>query len=451
MNRKTTIKLFGVLFLLLSLPVGIILVQKAVNYFSNALGLPANLVIDMTTDYGQAPDAWRNLAQGGEEKGRMLLPVISQVKALKPEYIRIDHVFDFYNLQELDNVISDITTTGAKPFIALSYMPSSLSKSGDINDLPANWADWENSVQRVVERISGKNGLAISDVYYEVWNEPDLFGGFKTSGSKNYLDLYLHSAIGASRAVNTLPFKFGGPATTGYYDNWMKGLLNFVTRNNLKLDFLSWHRYSKNLDDFEKDVAKARGLLSDYNLVGREVIISEMGPNSENDPVYDGVFGSIHEIATSIVLQNEVSKTFTFEIKDGPSDEKYWGRWGLFTNEKFGVPETKPRAKAILFLNSMIGGTKLNVFGQGTWIRAMAKKLGSNVTRILVVNYDPKGMHEEVVPIKLANLSSRNFTFKRIDFLGASVSQEIATTSAEWATEQYFKPNSAAIFEIVLK
>jgi len=117
MNRKTTIKLFGVLFLLLSLPVGIILVQKAVNYFSNALGLPANLVIDMTTDYGQAPDAWRNLAQGGEEKGRMLLPVISQVKALKPEYIRIDHVFDFYNLQELDNVISDITTTGAKPFI----------------------------------------------------------------------------------------------------------------------------------------------------------------------------------------------------------------------------------------------------------------------------------------------------------------------------------------------
>jgi len=261
-------------------------------------------------------------------------------------------------------------------------MPSSLSKSGDINDLPANWADWENSVQRVVERISGKNGLAISDVYYEVWNEPDLFGGFKTSGSKNYLDLYLHSAIGASRAVNTLPFKFGGPATTGYYDNWMKGLLNFVTRNNLKLDFLSWHRYSKNLDDFEKDVAKARG---------------------------------------------------------------------IFTNEKFGVPETKPRAKAILFLNSLIGGTKLNVFGQGTWIRAMAKKLGSNVTRILVVNYDPKGMHEEVVPIKLANLSSRNFTFKRIDFLGASVSQEIATTSAEWATEQYFKPNSAAIFEIVLK
>ena len=326
MDRKTIFKLFGVLFLLLSLPVGVILVEKVVNYFSRASGLPANLVIDMTTDYGQSSDAWRNLAQGGEEKGRMLLPIIPQLKTLKPEYIRIDHVFDYYNMQELENVIGDITATGAKPFIALSYMPPSISKSGEITDLPVNWADWENLVQKVIERISGKNALAISDVYYEVWNEPDLFGGFKISGPKNYLDLYLHSAIGASRAVNTLPYKFGGPATTGFYDNWMKGLLNFVSKNNLKLDFLSWHRYSRNLDDFEKDVAKARGLLANYNLSGREMIISEMGPNSENDSVYDGLFGSIHEIATSIVLQNEVAKTFTFEIKDGPSEKKYWGR-----------------------------------------------------------------------------------------------------------------------------
>ena len=99
----------------------------------------------------------------------------------------------------------------------------------------------------------------------------------------------------------------------------------------------------------------------------------------------------------------------------------------------------------------MIGGTKLNVFGQGTWIRAMAKKINGNVIRFLVVNYDPKGTHEEMVPLKLANLTSQNFIFKRIDFLGTSVSQEVATTSAEWATREYFKPNSAAIFEVVLK
>lgn len=453
MDRKKIFRLVSTIFLFLVLPVGVVLVSGAVKYFSRASGIPANLVVDMSTDYGVSSDTWRYLAQGGEDKGRMLAPIIPQIKALRPEYIRIDHVFDFYdNNQKLDEVIGDIVAAGAKPFIALSYMPPNISKSGDINDYPGNWVDWENQVQKLIEHVSGKGGLGLNGVYYEVWNEPDLFGNYKIGGSKNYLDLYLHSAIGAGRAANTLPFKLGGPATTGYYQNWMTGLIDYVARNNLRLDFLSWHKYSKNIDDYVKDVDAARGLLASYSMPDKELIISEMGPNGAVDPMYDNSLGAMHEIATSIVLQNEVDKTFTFEIKDGASsDKKYWGRWGLFTNEKFGTPEEKPRGRAFAFLNNMIGGTKLNVFGQGAWVRAMAKKLSGNITRILVVNYDPKGTHEEMVPIKFANLPSQNFNVKRIDFLGSSVSEDVATSSAEWSTMQYFKPNSAAIFEVVYK
>lgn len=387
----------------------------------------------------------------GRKRGRMLAPVISQVKSLKPEYVRIDHVFDYYDQSQLDAVIGDITSTGAKPFIALSYMPPSIAQGGDINAEPVNWADWENLVQKTVEHISGKNGLGISDVYYEVWNEPDLFGGYKIGGSKNYLDLYAHTVAGATRAANTLPFKIGGPATTGYYKNWMTGLLDFVSRNNLRLDFLSWHDYSKNLDSYLSDTNGARALLANYNLAGREMIISEMGPNSENDTVYDGMFGAIHEIATTVVLQDEVDRTFTFEVIDGPGNSQYWGRWGLYTNPKFGTPVAKPRASAITFLNNLIGGSKLTVFGQGSWIRAMAKKLSNQVVRILIVNYDPKGTHEEFVPIKFVNLPSQNFTVKRIQFLGGTVSQDVATTSAQWQTYQDLKPNSAMIFEVTFK
>ncbi|MCX6706276.1 MAG: glycosyl hydrolase [Candidatus Woesebacteria bacterium] len=271
-------------------------------------------------------------------------------------------------------------------------------------------------------------------------------------GTKNHRT-HKRKALGASRAVDTLSYKFGGPATTGYYDNWMKELLDFISENNLRLDFISWHRYSKNLDDYLSDVAKARSLLADYYDLGtKETIISETGPNSENDPVYDNAFGAIHQIATSAVLQNEVTRTFTFEIKDGAnSDKKLWGRWGLITHEKFGTPEIKPRGNAIAFLNNMIGGTKLNVFGQGSWVKSLSKKLNGGITKILVVNYDPEGMHDEVVPIMLVNLPSGNFSFKRIDFLGDSLLQDVATTSAEWSTNQYFKANSAAIFEIVSK
>ncbi len=425
--------------------------QKAVRYFSGAAGVPANIVVDMGTSYGTSEDAWRNLSQGGEERGRMLLPIIPQVKALRPQYIRIDHVFDYYEQGQLDNVIRDILATGAKPFIALSYMPPSISKSGQVDDVPRSWIEWEDTVQNLIQHVSGKGGLGISGVYYEVWNEPDLFGNFKINGSKNYLELYHHSAIGAARVSGALPFKFGGPATTGYYPNWMRGLLSYAAKNNLRLDFLSWHKYSKNLGDYERDVASARELLGIYNMEGREMVITEIGPSGAIDPSYDNSFGAIHLLATSIILQDEVSKTFTFEIKDGPGEKQYWGRWGLFTHEKFGAPVIKPRGRALSFMNSLMGGEKLNVFGQGSWVRAMAKKLSPNTTRILVVNYDPRGVHSEMVPIKLASLTSPSFTFKRVDFLGGSTSEEVSVTGPEWSTSVYLKPNSAAIFEVVLK
>ncbi len=451
MIKKTSFKILISLCLLLGLISGVVLVQKAILYFSGASGLPANLIIDMTTDYGTSTDTWRALAQGGEEKGRWLSSIIPQVKALKPEYIRIDHVFDFYpsdNLTELDGVINDITATGAIPFISLSYMPPAISKSGQVDDLPKNWTDWELSVKKLIEHISGTNSLNLNNVYYEVWNEPDLFGKFKISGSKSYLDLYYHSAIGASRAKGVNSFKFGGPATTGYYPNWMNGLLNFASKNSLRLDFLSWHKYSKNMSEFEADTASARSLLAKYNMNGREMIITEMGPNGANDKIYDTELGAIHELATIIILQNELAKTFTFEIKDGVGPSKYWGRWGLYTNDKFGAPTAKPRAQAIQFLNNLIGGTKLAVLGQGSFVRAMAKKLSPSLSRILVVNYDVNGNHNETVPVTLLNLPSGNFTFKTIDFSGNILSQEVSTTEAVWKTGVYFKPNSASIFEI---
>lgn len=451
MRKKFYFNITGTLFLVVSLILGLLLVQKAVRYFSDASGTPADLVVDMSGDVGQESDAWRNLAQGGESKGRMLQPVVSQLKILKPEYIRIDHVFDFYDQKALDETIADITATGATPFISLSYMPLDMSRGGDVTDLPLSWDDWETRVQNLVEHVSGKAGLAIPNVYYEVWNEPDLFGNYKLNGDKNYLNLYLHTARGVSKAKNVQDFKLGGPVTTAFYPNWIEGLLNYTSKNGLRLDFLSWHKYTKEIASFGSDINRAKEIMAKFDKSNMEIVISEMGPNSNNDPVYDNDFGAIHQIAVSVALQGKVSKVFAFEIIDGLGDQKYWGRWGLFTNEKFGTPVAKPRANAITFLNSMIGGVKINVLGQGSWVQAIAKKTSPNTTRVLVVNYDPAGIHNESVPIKLTNLSFPKFDFKRIDFMGATSTQEVSTVSATWNTTQYFKPNSAAIFEIVSK
>jgi hypothetical protein len=235
------------------LAIGVV-IQKQTSFFNRAFGKNADLHVYLGGFLDTSGSVWKNLAQGGEEKGRMLQSVNDQVASLHPNYIRIDHIFDYYdvvgktqngevtfNWQSLDLTINDIGATGAKPFISLSYMPPAISR-GNVDDLPRNWSDWELVVQKTIEHISGKGGLGISDVYYEVWNEPDLFGGFKTSGEKNYLDLYKHSLLAASRAQNTLAYKIGGPSTTSYDQQWFENLIAFASRESLRHYFFSWPR-----------------------------------------------------------------------------------------------------------------------------------------------------------------------------------------------------------------
>lgn len=434
---KKFFRIFSTLVILAALPVAVYLVGQRVGFWGKAGGTPADLVINAGFLIPDSHYSWKNLAQGGEEKGRMLQNVIDKVNSLHPNYIRIDHVFDFYDIESswtsLDQTLSDISGSGALPFISLSPLPENL--------VGANWA---GKVQNLIQHISGT--LGISNVYYEVGNEPDLFGGWKTYGNKNYFNLYAESVAGANRAVNVKPFKIGGPATTQLYKNWAQNFAKFVLANNLRLDFYSWHRYSKNLEDFETDMVNAQVWLTESGLSNNlELVISETGPDSNNNAIYDNEFGAIHAIATSATLEDTINKMFTFEIKDGPTN-----KWGIL-NRNGGV---KPRYNALLFLNNM-GGDKIRVTGQGSWVKAFAKSDGKTI-RTLIVNYDPNGIHTEAVPVNFVNLRSQNFEYRRVDFVGSSLGQvskdiPVSTSSSLWSTLELMNPNSAAIIEVIPK
>jgi hypothetical protein len=439
--------------------VSVYLVQNRTELFPRAFGEPANLVVDFD-DTSDASGSWRNFAQGGEEEVNMLSSVEGEVRGLSPEYIRIDHIYDYYNVVnrgadgrinfswgELDAVVNSIRAAGAKPFLSLSYMPTVISRGNEV-DLPRNWGEWELVVRSTVERYSGRASFNISDVYYEVWNEPDLFGDFKLYGEKNYLELYRHSANGAAAAQNVNNFKIGGPATTALYPNWFKDFISFVSLNDLRLDFYSWHSYSKELNTYEKNLQDIRIWQADFpQFFNLEILITEMGYSSENDPAYDTSLSAIHTIATIAQVEGVVDKAFSFEIKDGPNNEKFWGRWGMLTHDRHGTPQKKIRYSAFQFLNQMPVEQTFLVTGEGYWVKALGMTDG-NVSKLLVVNYDSEGKHFETVPIKFVNLPNRNFTFVRTDFQGGTSRVDVEANSDEWETLELFSPNSAAIFEM---
>ena len=444
---------------LVGIVVVVVVIPAAVRYVGRAAGFAANLVVDYDGVLGRMPTPWRNLAQGGEEAKAMLGNVTNEIKALRPEYIRLDHIYDAfkvvskeggqlrYDWSGLDTAVNEILATGAKPMLSLSYMPPAISR-GDIIDLPTDWNEWGQVVRATVEHYSGRNNQNISGVIYEVWNEPDLFGSYKTYGDKNYLTMYEVSARAAQAAVNVNSFEIGGPATTGLYQNWEERLIKFVDGKNLRLDFLSWHRYDTDLAQFEEDVDRARGWAEKIPaLVNLKFYITEWGHNSEIDPGYDNKFGAIHTIAASRVMMAKVQRAFVFEIKDGPGNEKFWGRWGLLTHEKFGAPEKKPRYNALELLNTL-GPFRISLAGEGSWVKGIASTDEAGDVKLLVVNYDPAGKHSESVPITFENLPNGNFKFTRRDFLGGTRSTPVATTSATWRTVEYFVPNSAAMITL---
>jgi beta-xylosidase len=441
--------LLGLFFLLITLSLLTWQSKKIQIWWKEANGQPANIVIDTGAILGPMPQPWRALAQGGEEREPMLTPVIAETKQLKPKYIRLDHVFDAYNLvgggknngmtydfRQLDKTVDDILATGALPFFSLSYMPPTISKDGQVTSLPENWSDWSAIVRTFIEHYSAKNNRNLANVYYEVWNEPDLFGNWKTRDcrllepncdpEKDYLTLYLHSALGAQQAKNTNPFYLGGPATTSFYPAWFEKLLELAETRNLRLDFLSWHRYHPETDFYNQELEDLKTIIEKHpRFLGLKKIISEWGSDPENSPNHDSIFDAAHTVATSRALMARVDLAFAFEIKDGPdpAGNKYWGRWGLLTHQNSGQ-EKKPRYYALDFLNQL-GGERLSLAGEGTWVKGIAGQ-DKNSIQVLLTNYDSASQHQEITPIKFINLAPGDYLYQE-NFLLAKGSQQKKT------------------------
>jgi len=461
MRKVNKLKKGVILWLgLVMVAITVITIHKTTNYLSRASGTPASLVVNYEGVIGMIPRIWRNLAQGGEESKTMLGEIVPEIKELKPDYIRLDHIYDafgviskidnqlIYDWSKLDLAVDEILSTGAKPFLSLSYMPRSIASS-DIVSPPNDWDEWGQVVQATVEHFSGRNNRDISGVIYEVWNEPDLFGGFKTYGSKNYLTMYEVSARAAMRAKNTNQFEIGGPATTALYKNWLEKLIKFAAEKHLRLDFLSWHRYDREIEVFERDAKQAmewsENILAFTDL---KFYVTEWGYDSENNPAYDTELSAIHTLAGVRTMMGRIDRAFIFEIKDGPGEDKYWGRWGLLTHENFGKSERKPRYWAIKFLNELYP-FRVSLAGEGSWVKGIASMDDKGNLRLLIVNYDPQGKHNEIVPISFENLPRKNFSYKRREFMGKTTRQaRIATTSANWKITEYMNPNTAMILEL---
>lgn len=439
------------------------------QYLSRANAVKARITVETQKSLGAMPDRWKAIAQGGEEKGvRMLANVVPDLAGLYPRSIRIDHIYDYYDVigrdekgnltfdfSLLDETVCDIYHTGAKPFFVLGYMPETLSGDTTLISAPKNWEEWAIAVEKTIEHYSGKDtrlcgqiaGFWMSDLYYEVWNEPDLetFGKWSLyGGSKDYKTLYYYSSLGANRADNVNRFYLGGPVTTAAYQSWIQKFLDFVTEKNIRLDFLSWHHYSKNPGDYAEDMRKMNEWLSPpqyerYRSLPR--VISEWGFDSEPNVIADTNIGAAYTISAIRNFINEkYEMAFLFEAKDGPSP-----RWGILAYDG----ARKPRYHALRLFN-LLSGSQVAVSGEGTYVQAVASQ-NEKTTVVILVNYDQAEKNTESVPVTVTGLAPGTYSLW-IEYLdGNTVKLDELTIPASGTLERNILMTANMVVAVILE
>jgi len=465
MRTKLKVLIFALLFLSSFLMLSFVS-KNQIPFLSRAFYQKANLVIDTKDFAGPLQHNWRALAQGGEESGvRMLENVALPASALMPRYVRLDHIYDFYNVvsrnekgnlqfnwNELDATVCDIYQMGAKPFFVLGYMPPALSGDNSLISAPKSWPEWSLVVQRTIEHYSGQTthfcgGITqdkLRDVYYEVWNEPDLegFGKWSIYGGKDYKLLYYYSAQGALLAKNVNRYFIGGPVTTRPYRNWFLTFLKYVASQNLPIDFISWHHYSTSTTDFTNELKNVHSWLSDPSVAKYQslpLIISEWGYDSNPNPIADTNVGAAHTVATiRDLIDQKVEMAFAFEIKDGLSPS-----WGIFTYDA----KPKPRFYALKMLN-VLGRHRLFVRGEGSAVKAIASLSTGGRISLVLVNYDPSADHTENVPLSLYNIKNGRWRIVQTTLDQQQIAEEISVNTGKISKNILLAPNEVITLEI---
>lgn len=453
------------LVILFSLILAVFAFKEFPALVSKALTPPDEIIIDTLEAAGAYNRTALSFAQGGEELPPMLKSVVEKMKIIKPRYIRLDHIYDFYNVvklengnylydfQKLDETVDDILKMGALPFFSLSYFPRSFTLDNSLIGLPKDWALWQNLVQKTIERYSGRNNKNLNNIYYEVWNEPDLpqFGSWKLKGDKNYNHLYYYAAKGALETTGVNNYYLGGPSAGSYYPVWVNSFLKFVTENNLRLDFYSWHRYHTDPSKFAADAQNIRSLLANFSkFQDLPLVLSEWGINSENNEDNNQKSAQAHAVHTAVEIDDNIDLAFNFEVKDGPPPNG--GKWGLIGHESSAVPlKEKPKYYAFKELNNL-GREKFKVTYSGKFLKALASKNSPDNYSVLVANYDYKNSHLASFPLTFTGLKNGPYVLSLVDIQTSSSSDtEIIVSDGSLKYDMVLFPNDVVRINLQLK
>ena len=157
-------------------------------------------------------------------------------------------------LENYEELIKKISDSGGTVILDLFGTPSGLGRVLDKNSSVHNLMAYKELVKDTIRKLSCNKKY---NIWYEVWNAPDMEDFFLGEKSE-YFALYrvVAEAVKELRQEAKMHIPLGGPSTSSWFANietntilfpersLIYELIKYCSNYKLPLDFISWHAYS---------------------------------------------------------------------------------------------------------------------------------------------------------------------------------------------------------------
>jgi xylan 1,4-beta-xylosidase len=295
-----------------------------------------------------------------------------------------------YNFQYIDSLYDALLKMHIRPFVELGFMPSKLA-AGDTHvfwwkgntSLPKDYDKWAGLMKALVNHWKERYGEdEVNQWYFEVWNEPDIYGFFPHK-LEDYFKLYKST----SEAIRSVCDKcrIGGPASAVPYKA-EEEFEKWITANPEPIDFIALHAYGVDQGFLDEDgtagtiinpdpdsvsgrMRHSRELMNATPLKNRELHFTEWSsaytPTDYMHDQYHQASFILDKVKRATPYVDSMSYwTFTdiFE-ENGPRFTPFHGGFGLINLE--GIK--KPSFYAFRFLSQLKGEDVASDDGQ-SWV-----------------------------------------------------------------------------------
>lgn len=314
-------------------------------------------------------------------------PAVVDVPTIFPDFAADAGNPASYRFDKTDDYLQSIVDVGAQIVYRLGTSIEHTRRKYHVHP-PPDAGKWADICVHIIRHYNDgwAGGFRHNIRYWEIWNEPDL-GALMWSGT---FDDYVRLYAATSRAIKAhdVHLKVGGPAVAFPRKPFLADFVGTCRRDNLPLDFCSWHTYTSHPRDLAENARHVRDILDRHGFQRTESHLNEWNcsfdwRNEESRRrsfvVLQGPEGASYCAAVLILLQDS-----PVDVANYYSGDIQW--FGLF--DPYGIPRKTFHAfKAFRLLLDTPNRISVQTQGTGDDIRCCAgRSEDGSVLQLLVSN-----------------------------------------------------------------